>query len=57
MELARQIEVDELQAVVIANSRYISCGVYDLYMKVGRIAAAGGKVYSVDEGLLELPIQ
>lgn len=22
----------------------------------GRIAAAGGKVYSVDEGLLELPI-
>lgn len=57
VELARQIEVDELQAVVIANSRYISCGVYDLYMKVGRIAAAGGKVYSVDEGLLELPIQ
>ena len=45
VELARQIEV------------YISCGVYDLYMKVGRIAAAGGKVYSVDEGLLELPIQ
>lgn len=35
---------------------YIICGVYDLYMKVGRIAAAGGKVYSVDEGLLELPI-
>lgn len=57
VELARQIEVGELQAVVIANSRYISCGVYDLYMKVGRIAAAGGKVYSVDEGLLELPIQ
>ena len=34
VELARQIEVGELQAVVIANSRYISCGVYDLYMKV-----------------------
>ena len=47
VELARQIEVGELQAVVIANSRYISCGVYVLYMKVGRIAAAGGKVYSL----------
>lgn len=28
VELARQIEIGELQAVVIANSRYISCGVY-----------------------------
>lgn len=57
VELARQMEKGELQAVVIANSRYISCNIYDLYMKVGRIAVAGGKVYSVDEGLLELPIQ
>lgn len=35
VELARQIEVGELQAVVIANSRYISCGVY-VYLEMVR---------------------
>lgn len=56
-ELARQVAAGEIEGVVIANSQYVSMGVLDLYYKVGRIVQAGGRVYSVDEGLLELPLK
>lgn len=57
MGMAKKISQGEFQAVVVSNMRCIASNEIDAYSKVGIIATSGGKMYSVDEGLLSLDMK
>lgn len=54
--IVKQVQSGEAEAVLLANMGMISQNLQDAYSKVGQMIAAGGKVFTVDEGELKLNI-
>lgn len=52
--MAKRIENGEADGVIVANVMAVSKNVTDVYYKIGRVNAAGGKMISVDDGELRL---
>lgn len=42
---------------MISNMASVSIGVFDAYTKVGKIIEIGGRIITVDEGELKLPLK
>lgn len=54
--LVHRIQSGEAECLLIANMGAISHNIEDAYLKVGKMIAAGGQIFSVDEGHLDLEL-
>ncbi len=52
-----QIKAKKYDGILIANMDAVSIGISDAYTKVGRIIEIGGRIITVDEGELKLPLK
>lgn len=52
-----QIKAKKYDGILIANMDAVSIGISDAYTKVGKIIETGGRIITVDEGELKLPLK
>lgn len=52
-----EIKAKKYDGILIANMASVSIGVSDAYTKVGKIIEIGGRIITVDEGELKLPLK
>lgn len=51
------IRTKRIEGVIVLNMRAVSVDEPDAYLKVGKVKQAGGKIFTVDEGELEMNIK
>lgn len=56
-EIVNLIQNKRVEGVIVINMRAISMNEPDAYYKVGKVKEAGGKIFTVDEGELEMNIK
>lgn len=56
-KMVDMIRAGKAEGILLANMAAVSVDVPDAYFKVGQVYAAGGAVYTVDEGKLEMPVR
>lgn len=52
-----EIQAKKYDGILIANMASVSIGISDAYTKVGKIIEIGGRIITVDEGELKLPLK
>ncbi len=52
-----EIKAKKYDGILIANMNAVSIGISDAYTKVGKIIEIGGRIITVDEGELKLPLK
>lgn len=52
-----EIKAKKYDGILITNMASVSIGVSDAYTKVGKIIEIGGRIITVDEGELKLPLK
>lgn len=52
-----QIKAKKYDGILIANMDAVSIGISDAYTKIGKIIEIGGRIITVDEGELKLPLK